>query len=71
MSQCECGCGQESGGGQFKPGHDQKLRTDLETRVGGILALRQLVDAAHSYATGNSTTEQLATTVRRVFAKRG
>lgn len=71
MSQCECGCGQESAGGQFKPGHDQKLRTDLETRVGGILALRRLVDAAASYATGQTSTEQLATTARQVFAKRG
>ena len=70
MAQCECGCGKESVAGQFMPGHDQRLRADLETRVGGILPLRQLVDAADSYATGKSTAEQFTACVRQIFARR-
>lgn len=38
--QCECGCGETPAGGMFLPGHDQRLRKDLEERVGGLLALR-------------------------------
>jgi len=70
MAQCECGCGKESAGGQFMPGHDQTLRISLEERVGGILALRQLVTAAASYATGKSTAEQFTACVRQVFVRR-
>jgi hypothetical protein len=66
----QCGCGQESTGGQFKPGHDQKVRAENETRVWGILALSKLVDGADFYAAGNSSTEQLATCVRQIFANR-
>jgi hypothetical protein len=43
---CQCGCGESTQNGSFKPGHDQRLRTDLERRVGGILGLRDLVEAA-------------------------
>ena len=70
MSKCECGCGCESGGRQFLAGHDQRLRTELENRVGGILALRKVVEAAESYAAGSTTTEHLAMCVREVFAKK-
>ena len=35
MAQCECGCGQESER-EFLPGHDQKLRTQLESRAGSL-----------------------------------
>ena len=68
MSKCECGCGQETKGGDFAPGHDQKVRAALEARVGGLLNLRTLVDAAESYATGSGTTEGLTQDVRSVFS---
>jgi hypothetical protein len=32
--------------GRFAPGHDQKLRANLEKRVGGLLALERLVQVA-------------------------
>lgn len=68
---CECGCGEEtSAGGTFRPGHDQRLRAVLESRVGGVLALRVLVDAAEAYANGRTTTEDLAREVRHVFGER-
>jgi hypothetical protein len=67
MAQCECGCGQDSTR-DFLPGHDQKLRTALEARVGGLLALRSLVAGAEAYAEGNSTEVQLQQKVRALFA---
>lgn len=42
---CECGCGELTKGGNFLPGHDQRLRISLEKRAGGLLALRDLVDS--------------------------
>lgn len=35
--------------GTFHPGNDQKLRTDLEHRVGGLAALRSLVEASQEF----------------------
>lgn len=66
---CECGlCGEASPAGGFKPGHDQKLRTHLESRVGGLLALRELVDAVEAYAHGQATTEELTRQLRALLA---
>jgi len=68
-SMCECGlCGEPSPGGGFRPGHDQKLRTHLEGRVGGLRALRDLVDVAEAYAHGESTTEELTRQLRALLA---
>jgi hypothetical protein len=33
MPECECGCGEKTKGGEFAPGHDQKLRTALEPEL--------------------------------------
>jgi hypothetical protein len=63
---CECGCGESVASGTIKPGHDQKLRADLERRVGGLLALRSLVEAAESYAGGLSPIEKLADVARGI-----
>lgn len=64
---CECGCGGAAKAGSFCPGHDQKLRTALEHRVGGLLALRSLVEAAESAAAGQSSPEAFAHRVRAIF----
>jgi len=68
MAQCECGCGGDVSSGQFLAGHDQKLRTSLEQRVGGLLPLRALVEAAHSYCAGSDTEEKFTQIVRGIFA---
>ena len=69
-SLCECGlCGEPSPGGGFRPGHDQKLRTYLEGRVGGLLALRELVDVVEAYAHGQATTEELTRQLRALLAE--
>jgi hypothetical protein len=68
---CRCGiCGESSPGGGFKTGHDQKLRAHLESRVGGLLALRELVDSVEAYALGQSTAEELTRQLRALFAGR-
>lgn len=68
MPTCECGCGEESARA-FVPGHDQRLRTVLERRVGGILSLRSLVEVTESYANGDITGEVLSQHVRKLFAQ--
>lgn len=65
---CECGCGEEPGGGQFVSGHDQVLRVALEAEVGGLLELRALVRSAQEYADGARTTESFTQQVRTLFA---
>jgi len=68
MALCECGCGQESAR-EFQPGHDQKLRIALESRVGGVLAMRALVEATEAYAAGETPGHILTQVVRATFAK--
>jgi hypothetical protein len=46
MKWCECGCGEKTKGGEFLPGHDQRLRVEVERVAGGLLKLRELVEAA-------------------------
>ena len=43
---CGCGCGSETRGGDFLPGHDQRLRAILEEKVGGLLNLKRIVEKA-------------------------
>ena len=69
MTNCGCGCGERTGGGLFRPGHDQKLRTALEHRVGGLVNLSRLVESAEQYSAGESSIEDFADTARRLFAR--
>ena len=51
-TECACGCGGVTAGGNFLPGHDQRLRADLERRVGGLIPLQMLIEAAEKFAEG-------------------
>lgn len=42
--ECQCGCGDLTRGGRYRPGHDQKLRKAIEDAVGGLESLRILVE---------------------------
>ena len=42
---CGCGCGCMTKGGQFIPGHDAKLMSAILQRVGGLVALKELVQS--------------------------
>lgn len=64
---CECGCGTAVRGSDFVPGHDQKLRIQLEKRVGGLLALRDLIDSLEQHANDRSTVEELSQAVRNAL----
>ncbi len=44
MPKCECGCDENTKGGVFLPGHDQKLRVEIERVAGGLVELRSLVE---------------------------
>lgn len=68
MPICECGCDGEIAGGAFLPGHDQKLRADLERRVGGLAAMRSLVENTEAFAAGNLTPDDLVMAVAIIFA---
>ena len=68
MPICECGCEGSTQGGNFLPGHDQRLRSSLEERVGGLLGLRTLINGAQRYQQGAITELELGQIVRAQFA---
>jgi hypothetical protein len=69
MSSCSCGCGERTAGGVFRPGHDQKLRADLEQRAGGLLSLAKLVDIAQRFAEGHTSLDSLGHAARQMFKR--
>lgn len=60
MNQCMCGCGDETKGGKFRPGHDQKLRAAIEDAAGGLESLRVIVEK-HVGRTISSTVDKQKT----------
>ncbi len=66
---CECGCGSETVNGHFLPGHDQKLRTQLEKRVGGLLSLRDFVESVHQYIDGEINLQQFGDKTKSILRK--
>ena len=64
---CACGCGGSPVSGVFLPGHDQKLRADLERRVGGLVQLRMLVEAAEYFVDGSIGSSMFNSMVKDVF----
>ena len=65
--ECACGCGKNPAKGAFLPGHDQRLRADLERRVGGLISLRMLVEAAEYFVQGSIGSSQFNGMVRELF----
>ena len=66
---CECGCGGTTERGDFLQGHDQRLRANLEQRVGGLLKLRALVEVAEQYAGGDLPVEAFSARIAILMAK--
>lgn len=62
--ECACGCGGEPRGGHLLPGHDQRLRADIERRVGGLIRLRMLVEAAEYFVAGDVGSSQFNSMVK-------
>lgn len=67
--ECQCGCGAIVLTASFQPRHDQKLRADLERRVGGIFGVRELVEAAEQFYRGESNLEALGKTIEAIFKR--
>jgi hypothetical protein len=69
MPECACGCGEETKRAKFLSGHDQKLRKQLEEKVGGLLLLGSLVKVTEMYAQDRMSLEGLGRLVRLIYQK--
>jgi hypothetical protein len=68
--ECACGCGEHPVKGIFLSGHDQRLRADLERRVGGLIASSRLVEAAEYFVDGSVGSYQFNGMVKEIFRDR-
>jgi hypothetical protein len=66
---CTCGCGAKTAGGAFLPGHDQKLRADVERRAGGLVAMSKLVSAAEIFLSGQLSLEAFGAQARSLLSR--
>jgi hypothetical protein len=69
MPECACGCGETTKRGKFLQGHDQKLRKQLEEKVGGLPLLASLVKVTQMYAQDRMSLEGLGRLVRLIYQK--
>jgi hypothetical protein len=67
MPECACGCGEETKKGKYLQGHEQKLRKQLEEKVGGLPLLSSLVKLTQMYAQGRMSLEDLGRLVKLVY----
>ena len=70
MNKCKCGDCNELTNGDYAPGHDQKLRSALEQKVGGLLFLKQLLASCEEYAAGKASESDVLRTIRQVFSRK-
>lgn len=69
MNQCACGCGEQTAGGTFRPGHDSYLRANAERAAGGVIRLAKLVERAQAFVDGTLTLEQFGEQVRAIVPR--
>jgi hypothetical protein len=69
MPECACGCGEQTKKGKYLQGHEQKLRKELEERVGSLQLLSSLVKATEMYAQGRMSQDDLGRLVRLIYQK--
>jgi hypothetical protein len=67
MPDCACGCGEQTKGGKFLPGHETKFRKQLDDVVGGPQLLAKLVAAGKLYADGKMSLTALGDVVSLIF----
>jgi hypothetical protein len=63
---CLCGCKQPATR-DFLPGHDQRLRVQLEQQVGGILNLSRLITLNRAALHGEIDPWAFQAQLRRIF----
>jgi hypothetical protein len=69
MPECACGCGEETKKAKFLAGHEQKLRKQLEEKVGGLPLLASLVKVTEMYAQDRMSLDGLGHLVRLIYQK--
>ena len=68
MPECACGCGANQKG-KFLQGHDQKLRKQLEEKVGGLPLLASLVKVTQMYAQDRKSLDGLGRLVSLIYKR--
>jgi hypothetical protein len=69
MPECACGCGEQTKKGKYLQGHEQKLRKELEEKVGGLPLLASLVKVTQMYAQGQMSVDDLGRLVTLIYQK--
>lgn len=69
MPECACGCGEETKKGKYLQGHEQKLRKQLEEKVGSLQLLSSLVKVTETYSQGRMSQEDLGRLVKLIYSK--
>jgi hypothetical protein len=69
MSECACGCGEETKKAKFLAGHEKKLRQQLDEQVGSLPLLASLVKVTQMYAQNNLSLEGLGQLVKAIYHK--
>ncbi len=69
MPECACGCGEQTKKGKYLQGHEQKLRKELEEKVGGLPLLASLVKVTQMYAEDRMSLDGLGRLVRLIYQK--
>ncbi len=69
MPECACGCGEQTKKGKYLQGHDQKLRKQLEEKVGGLPLLASLVKVTQMYAQDRMSPDDLGRLVKLIYHK--
>jgi hypothetical protein len=69
MPECACGCGEETKRARFLAGHEQKLRKELDEKLGSLPLLASLVKVTQMYAQDRMSLEGLGRLVRLIYQK--
>ena len=69
MPECACGCGEQTKKGKYLQGHEQKLRKQLEEKVGGLPLLASLVKVTQMYAQDRMSLDGLGRLVKLIYHK--
>jgi len=69
MAQCACGCGEQTAGGTFRPGHDSYLRAAAERGAGGVIRLAKLVERAQAFVDGALSLTEFGEQVRALVPR--
>ena len=69
MPDCACGCGEPAKKGKYLQGHEQKLRKELEEKVGGLPLLASLVKVTQTYAQDRMSLDDLGRLIRLIYQK--